>query len=139
MALFGLSPLFLSVIASAWFTDPVTESLDVTKFTAFLSVFLGLTYILGAITLRIGDSADGPEVASTPSEESIVATIDDETTLLLPERRKPVSLPNEGSVLSLIRQGDFWLIALFCMFTLGAVSSHLTFYPASLICSSSRR
>lgn len=129
MALFGLSPLFLSVIASTWFTDPTTESLNVTKFTAFLSVFLGLTYLVGAITLRIEDPSGDAEVTSTPSEESTI-TADDETTSLLPERRKLVPLPDEGSVLNLIRQSDFWLIALYCMFTLGAVSAHPNFHAA---------
>ena len=119
MALFGLSPLFLSVIASTWFTDPVSGSLNVTHFTAFLSVFLGFTYLLGAITLRV--DADAPVVEPPPQDSDDEQA--DETTSLLPDRRKPsVSLPSETSVLSLLRQSDFWLIAVFCVFTLGAVS-----------------
>ncbi|KAF6765100.1 MFS general substrate transporter [Ephemerocybe angulata] len=119
MALFGLSPLFLSVIASNWFTDPTTDTLNVTRFTAFLAVFCGSVYLLGALALRI-DPLDIPVSTETPAAEEPRSGFPDETTTLLPDRQKLRQLPGDGSIVDLARQSDFWLIAVFCLLTLGA-------------------
>lgn len=121
MALFGLSPLFLSVIATTWFTDSVTEALNVTNFTAFLAIFFGLVYVLGALTFRIDPSTDVPAVQNVePRVGDSDSDSADETTSLLPDRtNKPRSVSTTGSVLELITQSDFWLVAVFCVFTLG--------------------
>lgn len=116
MALFGLSPLFLSVIASTWFTDHATETLDVTKFTSFLAVFCCFVYLLGALSLRIDPTSDlEPSVV-----EGTVSDID-ETTSLLSNQPKPPPAASEESLLHLLKQSDFWLLVVFCTFTLGAV------------------
>lgn len=113
MALFGLSPLFLSVIASTWFTDPVTEILNVARFTAFLSFFSAIVYLSTAYFLHINSKAEEEEEeeeeSSEPSETS---------SLLAPDRKPPTYV--EQSVTKLVSKPEFWLLAVFCLITLGA-------------------
>ncbi|KAF5327998.1 hypothetical protein D9611_014921 [Ephemerocybe angulata] len=101
------------------FTDPTTDTLNVTRFTAFLAVFCGSVYLLGALALRI-DPLDIPVSTETPAAEEPRSGFPDETATLLPDRQKLRQLPGDGSIVDLARQSDFWLIAVFCLLTLGA-------------------
>lgn len=114
MALFGLSPLFLSVVASKYFTDPQTKTLDVSQFMLFLAILTTTVYLLGAVNLRniIPDSDSAPERLSSSDVEEDIR----ETTALLP-KPTPTSDP---TVADLLRSQDFWLLMVFCILTLGA-------------------
>jgi len=119
MALFGLSPLFLSVVASNYFTDPHTRTLNVSHFMLFLAILTTTVYLLGAVNLRtiVPDSGSAPErLLSSDVEDNIR-----ETTVLLP-KPTPTSDP---TVADLLRGQDFWLLMVFCILTLGAVSGLL--------------
>ena len=116
MALFGLSPLFLSSIASSWFTNPETNALDVTKFTSFLAVLSAFVYLLGVYSLRLDNDVEADTVAQ--DHESDYASVS-ETTSLLAKVPPPAT---DGTILDLLKNSDFWLMVAFCICTLGAVS-----------------
>jgi hypothetical protein len=126
MAFFGLSPLFLSLLASTYFTDPTT-GLDVTRFLMFLAIASGIVHVIGAFTLRIPTSQCG--VASQP--DSVVSGRDEESSIderqpLLPQKAPrsggQAVRADEGSVLHLFRDPYFWSLAFIILIITGSVS-----------------
>jgi hypothetical protein len=123
MALFGLSPLFLSVIASDFFTDPVSGTLNIILFLKFLAVLTASAHVLGYFVLHT------PSVSYTTS--SIANHVDrgniDEDSALLPritrsQRGEPPSHPIVDS-LHPTQDWSFWLLWLYCLLVIGAVSA----------------
>lgn len=127
MTFFGLSPLFLSLLASRYFTDPTT-GLNVTHFMIFLAFASGITHLIGAFTLRIptsqyGVASESDSVVSGSDEESST----DERQPLLPNKTPRLDVQavraDEGSsVLHLFRDPSFWALAFTVLFILGSVS-----------------
>ncbi|KAF8478643.1 major facilitator superfamily domain-containing protein [Russula ochroleuca] len=124
MAFFGLSPLFLSLLASTYFTDPTT-GLDVTRFLMFLAIASGIVHVIGAFTLRIPTSQCG--VASQP--DSVVSGRDEESSIderqpLLPQKAPrsggQAVRADEGSVLHLFRDPYFWSLAFIILIITGS-------------------
>ena len=135
MALFGLSPLFLSLIASRFFTDPIA-GLNVTQFLTFHAVAAGLVHLLGAFNLHTPSvstrlssmSEESSSSADSDLEESLEPT---ERTPFLPGKQKNVDVQvipvdEEASIADLLRDTQFWLLAVIIMFTLGSVSLFTT-------------
>lgn len=127
MALFSLSPLFLSFIASNLFSDNET-GLNVAHFLEFLSIVTGCVYLIGALNLRLPDiheeglapPSDGLEQASEPGER----------TALLPGKPPSDVAPQStqltgGSTLDLLRDVNFWLLFASVAAVLGSVNSFL--------------
>ncbi|KII88648.1 hypothetical protein PLICRDRAFT_124849 [Plicaturopsis crispa FD-325 SS-3] len=129
MAIFGLSPLFLSLIASNFFSSPDT-GLDVTSFLRFLAVTVGAVHVLGALTLTIHDTPialqDNPE---EPNGSESGDSESSERTPLIPGGKRsnkanvdvqivPVQ-DEEGSALDLVRDPYFWVLALVTLCILG--------------------
>ncbi|KDR81505.1 hypothetical protein GALMADRAFT_239491 [Galerina marginata CBS 339.88] len=120
MALFGLSPLFLSTVATSFFTDATTGIVNVPSFTFFLASLTSLVYFFGFISLRLVSwpSIQPPiQVRSTQGEE----TMPQETSPLLASQEtesdsRHILGPTIGE---LLRKPDFWLLAIFCIFILG--------------------
>ncbi|KAF7304808.1 MFS general substrate transporter [Mycena kentingensis (nom. inval.)] len=100
MALFGLSPLFLSFVASTVFTR---ESLDLVGFLRFLSIATGVVLFTGAWTLP--SKADSKSETAEPSEQ----------TPLLGDAAGPIT----NSVWSLLRDPYFWFLFFVLTVTLG--------------------
>ncbi len=129
MTLFGLSPLFLSLLASTFFTDP-SKGLDVPRFLNFLALTSGIVHLIGAFNMRsckpqyIAPST--PASASTSDEER---SIDEREPLLpnKPHRSDSQIIPiGEGrSVIELLKDSHFWLLALGALIVLGSVSRRL--------------
>lgn len=137
MCIFGLSPLFLSLLASTFFTD-AQSGLDVTRFLAFLAVITGIVYVLGALIFRLlppntshPTPTETEPISSSASEDDLERLrSDDERDPLLHDQRavnadepyfsKPVV--QDGSTLDLIKDPDFWLLAVFSLLILGVVS-----------------
>jgi hypothetical protein len=123
MAFFGLSPLFLSLLASRYFTDPTT-GLNVTRFLMFLAIASGTTHLIGAFTLRISSrvASQSDNVASGGDEESSI----NERQPLLPPKPSlssvQVERADEVSVLHLLRDPYFWSLASIMLVILGSVS-----------------
>ncbi|KAJ7470654.1 MFS general substrate transporter [Mycena latifolia] len=105
MALFGLSPLFLSFVASSFFTNGVDKPIDLVKFLVFLAILSGVVHIIGAMNLRVPNN---PLPIVVPSEA-------DETTALLQDTRSTES----GSALDLLRDPYFWVLFVLLSVTLG--------------------
>lgn len=129
MALFGLSPMFLSVLASSFFTDDEGQ-LDVTHFVGFLSILCGVVHAIGAINMRTpevqGLESDG--IPTQLDEESPHRTRVSERTPLIkhssPENTRVEVIPVEHTqaISDLLRDPSFWLLAMIVMFSLGSVS-----------------
>ncbi|KAJ6596781.1 major facilitator superfamily domain-containing protein [Mycena vulgaris] len=103
MALFGLSPLFLSFIASSFFTN--SDDLNLVGFLVFLATLSGVVHIFGAMNLRI--PSNPPPV--------ILSSEVDETTVLLPHSRNN----GRGSSLDLVRDPYFWVLFTLLVLILG--------------------
>jgi MFS family permease len=110
MALFGLSPLFFTMIAERFFTDPMS-GLSVVQYLNCLSVIAGVVYFLGALFLPRG----------RPSHECSQSEPHDERTPLLaaPGSEEAISRSGDASLLSLFTDANFWLLALTVLLTLG--------------------
>jgi len=131
MTVFGLSPLFLSVLASRYFTDSST-GLDVTRFLLFLAFTSGIIHLVGAFTLRVPKSqcdvaliSDSLSVASSDEESSI-----DERQPLLRNKAhessiQAIPIDDGTSILNLLRDPHFWLLAFILLIILGSVSHQL--------------
>jgi len=124
MALFGLSPLFLCLLASTFFTDPST-GLDAPRFLNFLALTSGVIHLLGAFNMRLCKAQHmsplTPASASASEEERSI----DEREPLLPN--KPISSDSqvipigEGrSVIELLKDSHFLLLAFVALITLGS-------------------
>ncbi|KAI0050909.1 MFS general substrate transporter [Auriscalpium vulgare] len=127
-ALFGLSPLFLSFVASTFFTDPVT-GLNVTKFLTFLAITAGSVHFVGAFNLRLPSTVS--PTALEPQETTPLSDNDvegqsgaDERDPLLPHKPRAevtvVPVEEDGSALDLLRDPQFWWLACIVMITLGS-------------------
>ncbi|KAF5381123.1 hypothetical protein D9615_003866 [Tricholomella constricta] len=109
MALFGLSPLCLSLLASNYFTEAMSGQLRIVPYLRILALLTATTHILGVFTL---DSVE-PRI---PGEPEIAQA--DETTCLVPS--KPDTELFTGNYPNPVQDRYFWLLALYCMFSIGA-------------------
>lgn len=135
MALFGLSPLFLSFIASTFFTDPDT-GLNVTQFLKYHAIIAGSIHLIGAFNLRLSSVPAG-EAPTTLGDPEQVSEPDERTALL------PGKTPNEiavqvippaleGSTMDLLRDVNFWILFVSVAIVLGSVSSRCVQYSRAL-------
>lgn len=126
MALFGLSPLFLSVLASNFFSHP-DKGLDVTHFLKFHAIVAGCIHIIGAVNLRL-PSADKDQPRSSPIDDPEQATEPDERSALLPGKPPndisvhAVSVEENSTALDLLRDRKFWMLFIVSLLILGCVS-----------------
>lgn len=139
MSLFGLSPLFISLIASTFFTDP-GSGLTVVSFMTCLAVLTGIVLLCSAVILRVTlptpssnshvtePSPDEP-IPST-SSPTLVASEPLETDTLLPkhtpqdaESAAPDPTERGGPVLELLQDSEFWLLAIAIFMVTGIVST----------------
>ncbi|TFK42691.1 major facilitator superfamily domain-containing protein [Crucibulum laeve] len=116
LALFGLSPLFLSFIASTFFTDPTSGLLIVSQYMAFLAVMTGCVNIFGVFALKCIPGVPNDKVSHPPQVDAEAHLPEDTTPLLPPKSNKIV----DSSSLGLLKDTNFWLLAIFCVITLGA-------------------
>lgn len=129
MALFGLSPLFLSLIASTFFSSE-EEGLDVTRFTTFMAILAGIVHIIGALNLRTPALAKVEIVSqdeSSEDEENTPYPDSERTPLIAPKNRRNVQVTvipveHDQTVLDLLKDPHFWLLALIVLVGLGSVS-----------------
>jgi hypothetical protein len=124
MALFGLSPLFLSLLASNFFTDPVM-GLNVSRFLKFHAMMTGCIHLVGAITLRLPLVSEhnepciyDPDQTAEPDERSALLPgkpPDDVEVLVVP-------VNEHGSLVDLLRDRNFWTLFFVALVVLGSVS-----------------
>jgi hypothetical protein len=139
MALFGLSPTFLSLLASRCFTSPDDE-LDVAQFLQFLAILCGCVHLLGGLTLQVLPPAS-ENVATEAGLLDNSEDSDEHATLLLnmidsngdENRQSEVQVEvmeeeptAKQSALDVLKDCNFWALAFFC-FVPSCVSRFLYF------------
>ncbi|KAG1756522.1 MFS general substrate transporter [Suillus paluster] len=126
ITLFGLSPMFISILASRFFSHP-DEGLDVTHFLQFLAILCGAVHLFGAFTLHIIPlPEDLPSVVLEDSESP--AHVDEQTALLHGKRNHAevevgavaVSAVNDSPVIDLVKDHNFWALAFVLFVILGS-------------------
>lgn len=127
MALFGLSPLFLSVLASTWFTNNAGD-LEVTNFVAFMAILAGSVHIIGAINLRTPDTTKMLRSTNNISRRLRDSCEDHEGAHAADERTPLVQISSASSeqrqsVLDLLKDPYFLLLGSLVLVALGTVST----------------
>ncbi|KAG8679725.1 putative monocarboxylate transporter mch1, partial [Ceratobasidium sp. 395] len=121
LALFGLSPLFLSYVATLPRFQLDNGDLNAPKFVTFLAVGAGLIHLIGAFGLRV--RYDSPHAVEENALDAQFPDID--TSERTPLLKKQSVLPgspasssstldatgDDGSVLGLLSDSSFWLFA----------------------------
>ncbi|KAI0748276.1 MFS general substrate transporter [Daedaleopsis nitida] len=137
MSIFGLSPLFLSLVASSLFTAP-GATLDVTSFFTFMAVATGTINFVSALIFRAnrafergaGETAvavpsDAETRGATPSpeEEPLLGSAEDCDTIPkdpVSVHIVPVEEPQEGSTLDLFKDPYFWVLSFWVALVVGS-------------------
>ncbi|PIL24136.1 hypothetical protein GSI_13888 [Ganoderma sinense ZZ0214-1] len=137
MSIFGLSPLFLSLVASKVFTVP-GQTLDVPRYFTWLAVVAGSIHIVTAVIFRANKhmmhgtteqakavDADSEAVVHAAEEEPLLAggnadDSEDSPTNSANVHFMPVEEPREGSTLDLFRDPYFWILSLWMVLIVGA-------------------
>ena len=127
MTLFGLSPFFLSLLASRYFTDEST-GLNVTHFLISLAVASGLVHLVGAFTLHLPKlQCDVSSLSESPTLSDEECSTDERQPLLRNKApgsgMRAIPVDESRSVLCLFRDPYFWLLALILLIILGSVSN----------------
>ncbi|CDO72862.1 hypothetical protein BN946_scf185002.g47 [Trametes cinnabarina] len=134
MSIFGLSPFFLSLVASEYFTPP-GRTLDVASFFAFMAMLTGVVHVFSTLVFRTTpitqESPDderrvgeGPSTSAGPSE-AVGASEEAEPLLAKPKdstivRVVRVQEPQHGSTLDLFKDPYFWILCLWMLLVVGA-------------------
>ena len=117
-AFFGLSPLFLSFVASAFFSTADGE-LDVRRFLITLSITAGIAHVLAAAFLRVFPTKTDhvPEPDEEISDPVPVLHATEETPLIA---RPNNPAPPPQTIGQLLKDVDFWLLAFSMLLLLGS-------------------
>jgi hypothetical protein len=124
-AFFGLSPLFLSFIASAFYTSK-DEKLNVPAFLVTLAIAAGIAHLIASAFLK----AFPPKATDVHSEDEeidnpvpVLHSPTERTPLINPPKPgDPAPVHAEQSIFQLLKDIDFWLLALTMLLLLGSVS-----------------
>ncbi|RDB20968.1 putative transporter MCH1 [Hypsizygus marmoreus] len=114
MALFGLSPLCLSTLASKFFMDHDSGLLDIVSFLKFMALLTASTHILGAFALC--SPVTYLVSLSLPVSSSSTEAMNESSSLL---SRKSGVVADANSP-DPIPDPYFWLLALYCLIVIGA-------------------
>ena len=132
LAIFGMSPLLLSWLATHFFTLP-EGVLDVTRFFTFMAILTGVVNLFGAIVLPGPAAADIPMV---PVNEETAMEADpeddmeahEETSLLASSVQSLTGLdalfaetPEHLTAVELLKNPYFWLFSTSIALVVGAV------------------
>ncbi|KAG1754510.1 MFS general substrate transporter [Suillus lakei] len=126
ITLFGLSPMFISILASKFFSHP-DEGLDITRFLQFLALFCGAVHLFGAFTLHIIPLPEDPPSVVLEDPEGPVH-VDEQTALLHGKRNHTAEVETgivvtpvkDSSVVELAKDHYFWALAFVLFVILGS-------------------
>ncbi len=134
MALYSLSPLFLSILATRFFTNE-ENGLDVSRYTLFLAVLAGSVYFVSGFFLPAPasplvvtcESEGNGSNASFSDEEAFDSEVDERAPLVSPKPAADVRVsvhPVDAShsSLDLMKDPYFWIIFVVVMLLIGTVS-----------------
>ncbi|KZS99053.1 MFS general substrate transporter [Sistotremastrum niveocremeum HHB9708] len=112
MSIFGLSPLFLSLIAGKFFVAP-GDTLDITRYTCFLAILTGCVHIIGACNLRVYPVLDAEQIIEPRTPD----TPTDEETLLIPKSN--VCADPKTPLPAVLADINFWVLGAVIAVTIG--------------------
>lgn len=133
LAIFGTSPLFLSMIVSRLFST-TSSGVDVARFFVFMAILTGTVNFLGALILPgprtnivlAPRPLDGPIIGSEYAEDRFVDQ-DERTSLLAPSVKSvanvvvvPAPEPDDLAAIDLLKEPSFWVLALIVSLVVGA-------------------
>ncbi|KAH8117341.1 MFS general substrate transporter [Phellopilus nigrolimitatus] len=129
MALFGLSPLFLSVIASTFFTSE-ESGLNVTQFVAFMAILAGVVHIIGAINLRT------PSLTVGGAKSSEWQSSDERTPLIAPKgqtgtQATVIPVEHDQTVFDLLKDPAILVCLGSCEMVIGNIGTIVLSLPSS--------
>lgn len=142
MSLFSLSPLFLSVLASAFFTNS-EGILDIYHFVTFLAILSGLVHFIGGFLLRtpmdpvletveriapdVNGQADVDEEVQVTEENEMadetVPLVTKNPSVTVEVNMHPVD--SSHSTLDLFKDPCFWTLFVVILLLVGSVSEIL--------------
>ncbi|PCH38118.1 MFS general substrate transporter [Wolfiporia cocos MD-104 SS10] len=133
LAIFGMSPLFLSMIATRFFHNEL--GVDVTRYFTFLAILTGTVNLFGGLVLPgppieakpVMLSVEESYVEHEPAEEPDLADASEESTLLAGPRKPTADVtvlvaqePDHLSAIDLFRDPYFWVMACVVSLLVGA-------------------
>ncbi|KAI5983058.1 MFS general substrate transporter [Pisolithus albus] len=127
-ALFGLSPTFLSIVATRYFYHPDT-GLDLVHFLQFLAFLCGGVHIIGGFTMHVLPPAEERVSRSFDTDTEDQAELADECTSLLPKTDSITSIEvvsatdddlRSQSTLDVLKDPNFWVLAFVVSVILGS-------------------
>lgn len=136
MALSGLSPLFLSYVASMDMFQTEDRALDTPKFVGWMAVVCGVLHALGAVGLRHADDAYEKE-EGTGERRPLLSNVGDEERVDREDGDKVIrtqceaikagcmvvhGVEPDGSVVSLLKDASFWILVAVGIVITGTVS-----------------
>jgi hypothetical protein len=129
LALFGLSPLCLSLAASRFFTSH-ESGLDVTQFLNFVALLAGSIHLFGALTLKIPKhTSDPPFLPGSDTEQYT-----NERTPLVGQSDEHKPTPHvQRPVVEFLRDSCFWTLLPVIGITLGLVRPPVLRRPHNII------
>ena len=118
-SIFGLSPLFLSALATYFTSNAAPPSigageLDPGKWLAFLAVFLASVNTLGAVGLKVIPQEEEEEELDDERDEVDSGCVPD-----LVDERTPLFAKRSHSVASLFSNPTFWLFGVVILCSIG--------------------
>ncbi|KAI0363478.1 MFS general substrate transporter [Pilatotrama ljubarskyi] len=140
MSIFGLSPFFLSLISSRYFTAP-GKTLDVAGFFTFMTVLTGSVHLVSTLIFRANpvprqdstmetETGSGEGPSTDPEHSDTPSALEEAEPLLANNARKPkdpatvhvipVQQPQDGSTLDLFKDPCFWVLALWMLIVVGS-------------------
>ncbi|KAJ1310175.1 hypothetical protein OPQ81_006919 [Rhizoctonia solani] len=115
LALFGLSPLFLSYVASLPTFRFDDGELNVPRFLAYLAVGTGGIHLISAFGLRVRYDLTTADETTNPTQNLSERTPLIQKSLVTPPNSPPrpvlEHLDEDGSVIALLSDSSFWLFA----------------------------
>lgn len=127
-ALFGLSPAFLTMLATRYFSHPDT-GLDVTHFLQFLAYMCGFVHIFGAFTMHVLPPAEqctptfleaDPEGRPEPDERtSLLPNKTNSTTTVDVVVTEDEQLQSQSTI-DLLKDVNFWVLVFVAFVVLGS-------------------
>ncbi|KAI0673070.1 MFS general substrate transporter [Trametes maxima] len=137
MSIFGLSPFFLSLVASRYFT-PSGQPLDIARFFTFMAVLTGSVHLLSTFVFRANpipkepsaDAEVGGRRSPSPQSVDAISALEEAEPLLADSTPKPkdnvdvhivpVEEPQHGSTIDLFKDPYFWVLAFWMLLVVGA-------------------
>ncbi|KZT11258.1 MFS general substrate transporter [Laetiporus sulphureus 93-53] len=132
LAIFGMSPLFLSMVATRFFID-ASANVDVTRFFTFMAVLTGIINLIGGLILpgpateAVPKARPSPDDQTDYNEDAQVTEVNEEASLLAMSsiatdssgRAILAQEPDHVDAVGLLKDPYFWVLAIVVSLVVG--------------------